>query len=133
VASSVTPDVVLLDHWLGDGMTGLECLRPLRRQRLTRQPAVALITADWEVHDGDARELGAILVHKVCDLDQIHDTVVYLSACEPTGNLSRLFAADLKDPVLASGSTGHEQRETSRRAEPDAAGRDGRDARIAQP
>jgi CheY-like chemotaxis protein len=72
-------DVVLLDHRLGGGMTGVECLRALRRQCHTRQPGVALMTADWEVQDGDARELGAILVHKACDFDQIHDTVVYLS------------------------------------------------------
>lgn len=79
-AETVMPDLVLLDQRLGDGMTGLECLRALRRTARARnaartdrapQPAVVLITADWELEEDEVRELDAFLLNKPCDADQI--------------------------------------------------------------
>lgn len=100
-ASSSTPDVVLLDQWLGNGATGLEWLRALR-QRLTRQPAIALVTADWQIQEAEARELGAFLIHKLCDLDQIYDTVVYLSGLGDPASAARTVS----DSVVLNPDTG---------------------------
>jgi AraC-like DNA-binding protein/CheY-like chemotaxis protein len=79
--ASVLPDVVLLDHRLGDGADGIECLQTLRRMRLRRQPAVALMTGDWDVADrlAELRALDATVMFRPCDLDSIHSLVATLA------------------------------------------------------
>lgn len=78
---SVLPDVVLLDHRLGEGADGIECLQTLRRMRLRRQPAVALMTGDWDVSDrmAELRDLDAGVIFRPCDLDSIHNLVARLA------------------------------------------------------
>lgn len=74
----VLPDAALLDYHLPD-MTGVECLRQLRR-RHGSGPAVALFTADWGVYDeaDEVHALDAIIVSKLCDLEAVRDLAVYL-------------------------------------------------------
>jgi AraC-like DNA-binding protein len=81
-AANVTPAAVVVDHQLGEGMTGLEFLHAIRRQHHERQPGVAIITADWDIYDHDEElcELEALVVTKPCDLDELLTVVTYLSA-----------------------------------------------------
>ena len=81
-AAHRTPDVVLLDYRLGNGIDGIECLRALRRERRSRRPGVAIITAAVDVYDysDEVRELRALLVPKPCGLEQYLAVVAYLSA-----------------------------------------------------
>jgi CheY-like chemotaxis protein len=67
-----SPGLVLLDYHLGD-MTGLEFLRHLRARATATDPAVILMTADWNVFDYDDewRSLRATVASKLCDLDEI--------------------------------------------------------------
>jgi AraC-like DNA-binding protein len=80
-APRLSPDVVLLDYRLGD-MDGLDCLRRLRRHRPFAPPAVALFTADWDVYQrsDEVSSLHAVIVSKLCDLDQLGHVVDTLSA-----------------------------------------------------
>jgi CheY-like chemotaxis protein len=83
--ASVLPDVVLLDHRLGKGADGIECLYVLRRMPLRCQPAVVLMTGDWDVSDrvDELRRLDAAVIFRPCDLDSIHALVAKLA---PTHN-----------------------------------------------
>lgn len=66
------PDVTLLDYHLPD-MTGLDCLRWLRREPLAAHQAVIVFTADWDVEENATAimALGATLAFKLCDLDEV--------------------------------------------------------------
>jgi AraC-like DNA-binding protein len=77
-ADRTTLRAILLDYQLPD-MNGLECLRVLRR-RPGRPPAIALFTADWDIYDkaAEVHALNAIIASKLCDLEEVHDLVVYL-------------------------------------------------------
>jgi AraC-like DNA-binding protein/CheY-like chemotaxis protein len=76
-AASLTPDVVVAEHRLAEGMNGIDCLYALQRQRRGRPSASVLVTADWEVGEGQLRELRALVMHKPCDLEQIAKSVDY--------------------------------------------------------
>lgn len=79
--SSLAPDVVLIDQWLGDGMNGLDCLRAIRRQRSRRQPAVVVHSADWDLYtyEDEIRDNRALLLPKPYDLDRLHELLILLS------------------------------------------------------
>lgn len=72
----------LLDYHLPD-MTGLQCLRELRR-RGRMNVAVAIFTADWDVEDEarDIRALGAMLTSKLCEAEDIGRLVSSLCALQ---------------------------------------------------
>jgi YesN/AraC family two-component response regulator len=75
------PDVILLDYRLPD-MTGMECLRKLRRRYPGPSLQVALFTADLDVYDeeSDIRALSAVIASKLCDLETLGDLVASLAA-----------------------------------------------------
>jgi AraC-like DNA-binding protein/CheY-like chemotaxis protein len=71
--AQIAADVVLIDFHLGD-MDGLECLRRLRRRQGEAQhPSAVIFTADLEVEEqaDEISALGAVLVSKLCDIDEI--------------------------------------------------------------
>lgn len=72
----------LFDYHLPD-MTGLQCLRELRRRGRV-DVAVAIFTADWDVEDEarDIRALGAMLTSKLCDAEDIGRLVSSLCALQ---------------------------------------------------
>lgn len=65
-------DVILLDQRLPD-MDGLDCLRALRLRRPGTSPAVAILTADWDIFDyeDEVHTLHALIASKICDLEEI--------------------------------------------------------------
>lgn len=73
------PDVLLLDLHL-PGIDGLECLRRVRQHPNLRQPAVALMTADWEVyeHAAELEAMNATIVPKPCFLEDVGTLVTSL-------------------------------------------------------
>lgn len=77
-----TFQAALLDYHLPD-MTGLQCLRELRR-RGRMNVAVAIFTADWDVEDEatDIRALGAMLTSKLCEAEDIGRLVSSLCALQ---------------------------------------------------
>ncbi|MEX2660846.1 MAG: helix-turn-helix domain-containing protein, partial [Vicinamibacterales bacterium] len=70
----------LIDYHLPD-MTGLECLRELRRRGNT-SVAAAIFTADWDVEEeaSNIRALGGMLASKLCDAEDIGRLVSSLFA-----------------------------------------------------
>jgi AraC-like DNA-binding protein/CheY-like chemotaxis protein len=72
---------ILVDYHLPD-MDGVEWLRALRRQQPTISTHALIFTADWELADrtDEIRELGAVYVSKLCDLDEL--TRLVTSLCE---------------------------------------------------
>jgi CheY-like chemotaxis protein len=74
------PHVIILDYHLPD-MDGLECLRTIRQRRGLRHPRVTVFTADWDVfdHDAELTSLGAVITSKLCDFNQLHAVISYLS------------------------------------------------------
>jgi AraC-like DNA-binding protein/CheY-like chemotaxis protein len=77
----IGPDAVLLDYNLPD-MSGLECLRTLRRTYGSSGPAVAIFTADWDLDEqlDEIRALDAVVASKVCDLADIKKLIAGLTA-----------------------------------------------------
>ena len=75
-ARTVNLTAVVLDVHLPD-MDGLACLRELRRERPGRHPPVMLFTADYDVeeHAGEICSLGAMIVSKLCDPDELEHTL----------------------------------------------------------
>lgn len=71
-ASRAGPRTVVLDYHLPD-MDGLEWLRELRRRERKPRADVLLFTADWDVveHRDEIETLGATLVSKLCDIDEL--------------------------------------------------------------
>jgi AraC-like DNA-binding protein/CheY-like chemotaxis protein len=79
----LSPDVILLDYRLaGEAADGVDILRSLREHPDGDRPAVAIITADWDIgrRADEIHELKAIAMSKLCDLDQIGNLVAYLAA-----------------------------------------------------
>jgi AraC-like DNA-binding protein len=76
------PDAVLLDYRMGDATDGIACLGAMRQMPFSRAPGVALFTADWNIYDraDEVHRLEALIVPKPCDLDDVQQVVVYLSA-----------------------------------------------------
>lgn len=76
VSTHVELDSILLDFHLTD-MDGLCCLRSLRASRRTANTRIVIMTADWDIDDhSDAiRALGATIVFKLCDLEDIRQVV----------------------------------------------------------
>jgi AraC-like DNA-binding protein/CheY-like chemotaxis protein len=81
LAMHTCQDVILLDYRIGD-MNGLEFLRRLHHQMPGKVPPVALFTADLNLFDrcDEVHALGATLVSKLCDLNQLHDLMTNLAA-----------------------------------------------------
>lgn len=75
-AQTAGPHAVVLDVHLGD-MDGLACLRELRRRRPGPYPPVVLFTADYDVEDDatEAYALGATIMSKLCDLEEVERTI----------------------------------------------------------
>lgn len=74
-------DAVLLDYRLGD-MDGIEVLRRIRQTKTGKAIGVSIFTADWDVYDrsDEVAALDGMVASKLCDLDQLSDLVVYLTA-----------------------------------------------------
>lgn len=72
---------ILVDYHLPD-MDGVEWLRAFRRQERTFSANALIFTADWELADrtDEIRELGAMYVSKLCDLEEL--TRLVASLCE---------------------------------------------------
>lgn len=66
------PDVALIDFHLGD-MDGVECLREIRRRHPGPRPPAIIFSGDWEIdeHTAEIRALGACVLSKLCDVDQL--------------------------------------------------------------
>jgi len=69
-------DMILLDYRLGD-MNGMELLRTIRLESMDTEAPVAFFTADWDLFDQheDVKALGASIVSKLCDLDQMRQAI----------------------------------------------------------
>jgi AraC-like DNA-binding protein/CheY-like chemotaxis protein len=81
--SRLAPDVILLDYRLaGEAIDGVDILRSVREHPDGDRPAIAIITADWDIgrRADEINELNAIAMSKLCDLDQIGNLVAYLAA-----------------------------------------------------
>jgi CheY-like chemotaxis protein len=78
-ASNHKFDGILLDFNLPD-MTGLECLRQLRRLASAADTPVTIFTADWDVQDlsEDIRRLHAHVRWKVCDMEDIQRIITQM-------------------------------------------------------
>jgi AraC-like DNA-binding protein/CheY-like chemotaxis protein len=76
-----SPTAVLLDYRLGD-MSGLHVLRTLRAEQSTQTTPVALFSADWDLFDqaDEVNALGALIVSKLCDIEQVTRVLAYLAA-----------------------------------------------------
>jgi AraC-like DNA-binding protein len=73
-ATRVRPNVVLLDFHLPD-LDGLECAQRLRR--LNIDAAILIFSADWDLESRgeEFNALGAILLSKVCDLEDVRSAL----------------------------------------------------------
>jgi AraC-like DNA-binding protein len=82
-ALTTNPSVIVLDFHLPD-MDGLDCLRKLRRCRPGPRPPVALYTADWDVEEcaEQAHALGAMILSKLSDMDEVKRVVASLCAMQ---------------------------------------------------
>lgn len=91
VIGSVIPRVVLLDYHLPD-MDGLRCLRELRQRTDIPQPAVALVTADWDIdeHADEIRALRGVIATKPLFAEEAHRLVRSLQASDSKG-IARRF------------------------------------------
>lgn len=76
-----SPAVVLLDYRLPD-MDGIEFLKLLRLSHPGARPSAALLTADWDLFDRaeEVKQLDAVIVSKLCDLEQVRRLVISLSS-----------------------------------------------------
>jgi AraC-like DNA-binding protein/FixJ family two-component response regulator len=79
----VRPQVILLDYQLGD-MTGLECLRAIRSCSAECKPAVALVTAQWNVCDleEELSSLSCTVLLKPVELEKIEQCVRRFTSAE---------------------------------------------------
>ena len=70
---------MVLDVHLPD-INGFTCLRELRRRCPGDRPAVLLFSADLDVEEqsDDARTLGAAVVSKLCDLEELERVIASL-------------------------------------------------------
>ena len=83
-AVDISPRVILFEYHLDD-MDGSEFLDALRRSPLQRQPAVGILTADWDLHD-DVDRLALFDVpieSKLCHPQRIAGFVSSLSLSRP--------------------------------------------------
>jgi AraC-like DNA-binding protein/CheY-like chemotaxis protein len=75
-AARLSPRVIVLDDELGDG-NGLAVLRAIRARGTVNPPPIVLFSSDYDLFGlTDAlAELGATVVSKLCDLDQLRQVI----------------------------------------------------------
>jgi CheY-like chemotaxis protein len=76
--------VILLDYRLQD-MSGLDCLKIVRRSPGGSLPKITMFTADWNIFEfqEEIRALDAIITTKPCDLAHVQTVVGYLTPATP--------------------------------------------------
>jgi DNA-binding response OmpR family regulator len=82
-AARLSPCVIVLDDELGDGDgNGLAVLRAIRARGTVNLPPIVLFSADYDLFGRTDKlaELGATVVSKLCDLDQLRQVIERLCA-----------------------------------------------------
>ncbi len=80
-AARLSPRVIVLDDELGDG-NGLAVLRAIRTRGTVNPPPIVLFSSDYDLFGRTDKlaELGATVVSKLCDLDQLRQVIERLCA-----------------------------------------------------